>query len=79
MVAMALLFNAVWLYASGRGDLLAADVDVEAERRKGRSYLIGPPVYLLATLLAFLSPAISLGAYAALAVFWMLPGSGPGA
>jgi len=79
MVAMALLFNAVWLYASGRGNLLSADVDAEAERRKGRSYLIGPPSYLLATLLAFVSPAITLGAYAALAVFWMLPGSGPGA
>jgi uncharacterized membrane protein len=77
MVAVAVMFNVVWRYASGRGRLLLPGVDPVAIARSRRSYLSGPIGYAIATLLALANPFISLGIYAAFAVYWVLPGSGP--
>jgi uncharacterized membrane protein len=77
MVAIAVMFNLVWRYASGRGRLLVPGVDAGAIARTNRSYLLGPVVYSAAALLALVNPFISLGIYATLAVYWLLPGTGP--
>jgi uncharacterized membrane protein len=77
MVAIAIMFNVVWRYASGRGRLLHPSVTLKAIEQSRRGYMVGPIVYSIATLLAFADPFISLGIFVALAVYWLLPGSGP--
>ena len=78
MFAMAVMFNVVWLYASKDRRLLVEGVSDDAIARGTRSYRFGPILYLLITLLAFLSPYISLSLFAAFALYWLLPSSGPG-
>jgi TMEM175 potassium channel family protein len=77
MVAIAVMFNVVWWYAAKRGQLLVPGLDQEAVARAGRSYLLGPVVYGVATLVAPINAFVSLSIYAALAVYWLLPGTGP--
>lgn len=76
MCAIAVMFNVVWRYAARRLRLLPADVDRDALRRVSRSYMSGPITYGAAALLALVSSWASLGVYAALALYWLLPGSG---
>ncbi len=77
MVAIAVMFNLVWWYASKRGRLLVAGVDAKAIAATNRSYLLGPIVYGAAALVAPVNAFVSLSIYAALAVYWLLPGTGP--
>ena len=77
MVAIAVMFNLVWWYAASRGRLLVPGLDPEALARTSRSYLVGPIVYGVAVLVAPLNAFVSLSIYAALAVYWLLPGTGP--
>ena len=76
MLAIAVMFNLVWRYAVARG-LLRPGLDRDGLSRAGRNYLVGPAVYGVATLLALWNPFVSLGIFAALAVYWLLPGTGP--
>ena len=77
MTAIAVMFNVVWRYASGRGKLLVPGLDPVAVARTRRDYLVGPVVYAAATLVALANPFLSLSVFAALAVYWLLPGTGP--
>jgi len=77
MVSIAVMFCLVWFSASRDGRLLYAEMDHEALNRTYRSYLLGPAVYGTAVLVALVSPFASLAIYAALAVYWLLPGTGP--
>ncbi len=76
MIAISVMFNVVWRAASTDGRLLVDGVNPDALARVTRSYLGGPIVYTIATLLAFVNPFISLGIFAVMAVFWMLPSAG---
>ena len=77
MIAIAIMFNAIWLYATAHGGHLL-EGELSAERRaEARGYRYGAPVYLLITLLAFLSPIASLVGFLAFAAYWALPISGP--
>jgi uncharacterized membrane protein len=78
MVAIAVMFNAVWRYAARGRRLLAEDADPEAVEQINRSYFLGPLAYGLATILALVTPVISLVMFAALAIFYMLPLPGQG-
>lgn len=73
LVAIALLFNAVWHYAIRRPRLLAPTADARFIRRLSLGYLFGPPAYLAAFLLAFVSPVASVAFCIALAAFFALP------
>jgi uncharacterized membrane protein len=77
MVAIAIMFNLVWWYAARRGRLLVPGIDAETIAHINRSYLIGPTVYGVAALVAPINAFVSLAIYAALAVYWLLPGTGP--
>jgi len=77
MVGVAVMFCVVWFYASGRGRLLRSEVDRATLARTYRSYLLGPAVYGSAVVIALFAPFVSLCIYAALAVYWLLPGTGP--
>lgn len=77
MVAIAIMFNVVWNYASGRHRLLVEGVSDQFVRKSRRNYLAGPVVYSIATIVALINPFASLAIFAALAVYWLLPGTGP--
>ncbi|TMB56844.1 MAG: hypothetical protein E6J47_03885 [Chloroflexi bacterium] len=78
MTMIAVMFNVIWLYASGGGGrLLKTDIDEEVRRVGARGYQYAPLGYLAITLLALLSPITSLALYLAYAVYWILPISGP--
>jgi uncharacterized membrane protein len=76
MIAIAVMFNVVWRSASRNGRLLIPGVDKAGVERISRSYLGGPIAYTVATLVAFVSPFLSLGIFAVMALFWLLPSSG---
>lgn len=77
MTAIAIMFNVVWRYAAGGNRLLAEGVDERALQKVSRSYLSGPITYLAATGLAFVNAWVSLAVFAALALYWVIPGTGP--
>jgi uncharacterized membrane protein len=74
-VAMALGFLVLWLYPSRGHRLLREDADPRAISGITRSYLPGVPMYLAATLVAFVSPTVSLVCFGALALFYVLESS----
>jgi TMEM175 potassium channel family protein len=75
-VVIAVMFNVLWAYAFRNG-LVAAGRGADRARQVSRGFLIGPLIYLGATLLAFVNPFISMAVFAGLAVYWMLPGNIP--
>jgi uncharacterized membrane protein len=77
MFLIAVMFNVVWRYASGKHRLLFSGVSEKMVRRTNNSYLLGPTIYGAAALIALVNPWISLGIYAGLAIYWLLPGTGP--
>jgi uncharacterized membrane protein len=77
MVAIAIMFNAIWRYASAHDGHLLKELSADARRAEARGYRYGVPVYVLITLLAFLDPRLSLVGFGAFAAYWALPVSGP--
>ena len=77
MTATAVMFNAIWRYGSARGGhLLVAEISA-SRRAEARGYRYGVPIYAVITLLAFLSPYLSLLGFGLFAAYWALPVSGP--
>ena len=72
-VVIAVFFDALWLYASRGMRFIDEHVSEARIRSRTRRYLPGPLLYAVALPLAFVSPWISLGIFAGLAVFWLLP------
>jgi uncharacterized membrane protein len=72
-VMIAICFDAFWLYASRGPSLIDEHVSEARIRSRTVRYLPGPLLYAVALPFAFISPWISLGIYAGLAVFWLLP------
>jgi uncharacterized membrane protein len=73
MTVTAICFISVWIYGSRR--LLRPDADLREVDGITRSYLPGAPLYLLATLIAFVSPIASLIIFGALAIFYAISSS----
>lgn len=73
MTLTAICFFSVWIYGSRR--LLRPDADMREVDGITRSYLPGAPMYLLATLIAFVSPIASLIIFGALAIFYAISSS----
>ncbi|QVL30746.1 DUF1211 domain-containing protein [Telmatocola sphagniphila] len=61
-------------YAAGRGQLYDQDIDARFITSAGRRILMGPAVYLVASLLASVSPITSLILCGAAPVLYLLPG-----
>jgi uncharacterized membrane protein len=74
-VLMALMFNAVWFYASIGRRLIRADADQRAISGISRAFRPGVPLYVLATLSALVSSWLALAFYAGLALFYLLESS----
>jgi uncharacterized membrane protein len=72
-VVIAVFFDALWLYASHGMRLIDGHVTETRVRSRTLRYLPGPLLYAITLPLALINPWISLGIYAGLAVFWLLP------
>ena len=72
-LAMAIAFNRVWAYAIANRRLLRRDAHMATVRATTRSFYLGLSLYVVAFVLVFVSPLISLAFVAALAVFFALP------
>jgi uncharacterized membrane protein len=71
----AIMFNAIWFYAARGRRLLREDADQRVVDGITRSYLPGPWIYLVATVIAFASPTASVVIYMALALFYVVESS----
>jgi uncharacterized membrane protein len=72
---IAVFYNVTWRYAAWERRLLRADSDDVIVRGISRSYLLGPVTYLLATLVAIVSPVMSAALYAGIALFFVVESS----
>jgi uncharacterized membrane protein len=75
LTVTAVLFNAIWLYASRRRRLLREDANPRLVTGITRSYLPGPWIYLASTLVALASPTASVVLYMAIALLYVLESS----
>jgi uncharacterized membrane protein len=75
LVLMAVLFNALWLYASAGARLLRADHDPKVVLGITRSYALGPVTYLVATLISIISPTVGVILFAAITALYILESS----
>jgi len=70
---IAIFFNVLWFYSSRRGRLLGRGSDTVLAARTSRRYAIGPTLYLVAFVLAFVSPLASIGVCIGLGLFFAWP------
>ena len=63
-------YNLLWWSAAHHHHLLKPDVPLSLIKVRTRNYLLGFPSYLLAMLLAFWNPAVSIGICSILWLFW---------
>lgn len=75
-VVMSLSFSLLWYGVLADRTLLRADASAEVIERINRSYRIGPPAYLAATVGAFISPYVTIGICTALWIFWAFTARG---
>jgi len=71
----AVFFNVIWRYAAWGRRLLRHDAEEKAIQGISRSYALGPPIYLAATVVAFKSPVASAALFGVLAIFYTLESS----
>ena len=71
----AVMFNVLWRYAAFGRRLLRQDADQKVIDGISRTYILGPVIYLTATLVALVNPVASAALYVAIAVFYVLESS----
>jgi TMEM175 potassium channel family protein len=71
----AVMFSAIWFYASVGRRLLREDVDGRIVSGISRSYLPGPWIYLAATLVALANPTASVILFGLIALFYVVESS----
>jgi TMEM175 potassium channel family protein len=75
LTVTAILFNALWRYAAFGRRLIRADAEARVVDGISRSYLPGPIIYFVATVVALISPRVSAGLYLLIALFYVLESS----
>lgn len=75
LTVTAIMFNTLWFYAAKGRRLLKKNADPRVVSGISRSYLPGPFIYLIATLVALASPLASVIMYAAITLFYMVESS----
>jgi len=71
----AVMFNAIWFYAARGGRLLRADADAATVRGISKTFVLGPWIYLAATLLSAFRPTLGAIAFVLFALFWVVESS----
>jgi hypothetical protein len=72
MLAIALIYNLLWMYPR-RAGLISPEADPRAVENLVRSFRFGPPSYLVAFGLSFVSTWACLILLAALALAYLIP------
>lgn len=70
-------FNLIWWYALRHPYLLNPATDAQELQAMGQRFVIGPIIYLVATLLAFVSAYASIAIFVGLTILFFLPSSAP--
>jgi uncharacterized membrane protein len=65
-----LVYNLLWWVAAHQSRLLKSSVSSKLIHIQNRNYALGAPCYLLALILAFWSPGVSIGICSILWLFW---------
>ena len=73
-IVIAIVYNLLWRYASGNRRLLSKRADPMLVATITRQYRFGPLYYVVAFLLAIVSPPASLSANMLLAVYFAFTG-----
>jgi uncharacterized membrane protein len=71
----ALAINAVWRYAAHGRRLIREDAEQRVVTGISRSYVPGPVIYFVATVVAVVNPWLSAALFAVIAVFYVLESS----
>jgi uncharacterized membrane protein len=71
----AVMFNAIWFYAAKRRRLLREDADERTVRGISKTFVLGPWIYLGATVLAAVDPTVGAIAFILFALFWVIESS----
>jgi uncharacterized membrane protein len=75
LTATAVMFSALWFYASIGRRLIREDADSRTVTGITRSYLPGPWIYLAATLVALVNPTASVVLFGLIALFYVAESS----
>lgn len=70
---IAIFFNLLWMYASRDNRTFTEKTDQRLARHISWQYAFGPVSYLVAAIIAYFSPLLSIAITIALAVFYLLP------
>ena len=73
-LAMAVAFNLFWTYIVKHRRELGVEIPDEEVRRMSVGFMIGSPIYVVAVIVAFISPAVVLVIIAAVAAYYMVAG-----
>jgi uncharacterized membrane protein len=72
--AMGLAFGSLWTYITRHRQTLGVELSDEEVRRRTVVFLIGNPFYVIALVVAFISPAAVLVINGAVAIYYMVVG-----
>jgi len=72
LTVTAILFNALWRYAVHRRRLIREDAEQRVVSGISRSFVPGPIIYFVATVVALFNPIASAVLYGLIAVFYIL-------
>lgn len=73
-VMIAVMFNVLWRYAAHKNRLLHPHADMTFVRGINRQYWYGPPLYLIAFVMAFVNVLLTVAICFGLALFFALSG-----
>ena len=71
----AIFYYLLWWYPTHDRRLVLPETPQATLDAVNRRFRIGAPIYFAASLLALFSPALSLGVFLALALFYIVPGA----
>jgi uncharacterized membrane protein len=74
MIAVSVVFPALWWSMMRNPALLKPRITPEVARAELRRNLVGFPTYVVITAVGFVAPKLSLAGFGALALFYLLPG-----
>jgi uncharacterized membrane protein len=73
-LAMGIAFNLFWTYIVKHRRKLGVEIPDEEVRRMSLGFMIGSPLYVIAVIMAFISPAVVLIITGAVAAYYMVAG-----
>ncbi|MGH2596447.1 MAG: TMEM175 family protein [Actinomycetota bacterium] len=71
----AVMFNAIWFYAARGGRLLRNDADQRTVRGISKTFVLGPWMYVAATIVAAITPTVGAIVFLLFALFWVIESS----